>query len=52
MHEFDVEVELSLSPVHANINGNEFADQLSKDAALEANDAEDLQAVASFGDVK
>ena len=39
--------------MHANIKGNElFADQLAKEAAQEANDAEDLQAVASFGDVK
>ena len=52
MHELDVEVELSWLPWHANIKGNEFADQLPKKAAQEEKDAEDLQAVASFGDVK
>ena len=52
MHEFDVEVELSWSTGHAKINGNEFADQLAKEAAQEASDEGDLQAVASFGKVK
>ena len=46
-----VEVELSWSPGHANIKGNELADQQAKEAAQEAKDAEDLQAVSSFGDV-
>ena len=43
---------MSWSPVHANIKGNEYADPLAKDAAQEAKDAEDLQMVVSFGDVK
>ena len=42
----------SWSPGHANIKGNEYADQLAKEAAQEAKDAEDLRAVTSFGDVK
>ena len=52
MHDLRVEVELSLSPGHANIRGNELADQLAKKAAQKAKNAEDLQAVSSFGDVK
>ena len=52
LHDCDVEVELSWSPGHANIKGNEYADQLAKEAAQEAKDAEDLRAVTSFGDVK
>ena len=45
-----VVVELSWLPGHANIKGNELADQQAKEAAQEAKDAEDLQAVSSFGD--
>ena len=52
LHDCNVEVELSWSPGHANIKGNEYADQLAKEAAQEAKDAEDLWAVTSFGDVK
>ena len=59
LHDCDVEVELSWSPGHANIKGNEYADQLAKEeaqgaaqeAAQEAKDAEDLRAVTSFGDM-
>ena len=46
------DVELSWSPGHANIKGNELADQQAKEAAREAKYAEDLQAVSSFEDVK
>ena len=42
LHDCDAEVELSWSPGHANIKGNEYADQLAMEAAQEANDAEDL----------
>ena len=52
LQDLRVEVELSWSPGHANIKGNELADQQAKEAAQEAKDAEDLQAVSSFGDVK
>ena len=56
LHDCDVEIELSWSPGHANIKGNEYADQLAKEAAQEAaqeaKDVEDLRAVTSFGDVK
>ena len=45
------DVELSWSPGHANIKGNELADQLAKEAAQEAKGAENLQAVSSFGDI-
>ena len=45
-------MELSWSPGHANIKGNEYADRLAKEAAQEPKDAEDLQAVVSFRDVK
>ena len=47
-----ITVELSCSPGHANIYGKEYADQLAKEVAQEAKDAEDLQAIASFGNMK
>ena len=43
--------ELSLSPRHANIKGNELADQLAMKTVEEASDVENLQAIPSFGDV-
>ena len=52
LQELRVEVELPWSPGHANIKGNELADQQEKKAAQEAKDARGLQAVSSFGDVK
>ena len=42
LQELEVEVELSWSPGHANIKGNEYAGRLAKEAAQEAKDAEDL----------
>ena len=49
LHDCNVEVELPWSPGHANIKENEYADQLAKEAA---KDAEDLREVTLFGDVK
>lgn len=45
-------VEISWTPGHADIKGNEYADKLAKEAALEAKDKENLPPVISFGDVK
>ena len=44
-----ITVELSCSPEHANTYGDEHADQLAKEAAQEAKDEEDLQAIAEIG---
>ena len=45
-------MEVSWSPGHTAIKGNEYADKLAKKAAQEAKDAEQLQAVISLGDLK
>lgn len=45
-------VEISGTPGHADIKGNEYADQLAKEAAQDAKEKEDLPAVISIGDVK
>ena len=45
-------MEVSWSPGHADIKGNEYADKLAKEAAQEAKDSEQLSAVISLGDVK
>ena len=52
LEEVNVEVELSRSPGHADIKGNEHADRLVKEAAQEAKEAEQLPAVISLHDVK
>ena len=52
LEEVNVKVELYWSPGHADIKGNEHADKLAKEAALEAKEAEQLPAVISLGDVK
>ena len=52
LEEVNVKVELSWSPGHADIKGNEHADRLGKKAAQEAKEAEQLPAVISLGDVK
>ncbi|MCW4346280.1 MAG: ribonuclease H family protein [Candidatus Thiodiazotropha endolucinida] len=48
----NVAVEISWSPGHANIQGNEQADKLAKEAAQEAKDKVDLPAAVTIGDVK
>ena len=45
-------MELSWSPGHTDIKGNEHAEKLAKEAAQEAKEAEQLPAVISLGDVK
>ena len=45
-------VELSWTPGHADITGNEQADRLAKEAAKEAKEKEKLPAVISLSDVK
>ena len=40
LEEVNVKVELSWSPGHADIKGNEHADRLVKEAAQEAKEAE------------
>ena len=52
LEEKNVIVEVSWSPGHADIKGNEYADKLAKEAAQEAKDSEQLSAVISLGDVK
>lgn len=47
-----VSVELSWTPGHSDIRGNEYADQLAKEAAQEAKGKEDLPEVITIGDVK
>ena len=48
----NVIAELSLSPGHENIKGNEHTDKFAKEAAQDVKDAEQLPAVISLGDVK
>ena len=45
-------IEISWTPGHANIKGNEHADRLAKEAAKEAKEKESLPPVISLGDVK
>ena len=47
-----VQLEISWTPGHADIKGNEHADRLAKEAAQEAKEKEDLPPVISLGDVK
>ena len=49
-----VSVEISWTPGHAQINGNDMADKLSKEAVEEARqkEFEELPAVTTLADVK
>ena len=47
-----VQLEISWTPGHADIKGNEHADRLAKEAAQEAKEKENLPPVISLGDVK
>ena len=47
-----IKVEIPWTPGHSDIKGNEYADQLAKEAAEEAKEKKDLPAVITMGDVK
>ena len=47
-----VKVEISWTPGHSDIKGNELADKLAKEAAEEAKEKKDLPPVITMGDVK
>ena len=47
-----IKVEISWTPGHSDIKGNEYADQLAKEAAEEAKGKKDLPAVITMGIVK
>ena len=46
-----IQVELSWSPGHSNIKGNEYADQMAKEAAEEAKEKMELPPIVTMGDV-
>ena len=52
MEKANITIDISWTPGHANIKGNEHADRLAKEAAQEAKEKESLPPVISFGDVK
>ena len=45
-------VEISWTPGHSDIKGNEYADKLAKEAAEEAKEKTDLPPVLTMGDIK
>ena len=47
-----IQVELSWSPGHSNIKGNEYADQMAKETAEEAKEKMELPPIVTMGDVK
>ena len=47
-----IQVELSWSPGHSNIKGNEYADQMAKEAAEEAKENMELPPIVTMDDVK
>ena len=52
LEKLDISIEISWTPRHANIKGNEYADMLAKEAAQEAKEKENLPPVISLGNVK
>ena len=52
MEKANIIIEISWTPRHANIKGNEHADRLAKEAAQEAKEKESLPPVISLGYVK
>ena len=52
LEQINISVEISWTPGHANIKGNEYADKLAKEAAQEAKEKDNLPPVISLGDVK
>ena len=47
-----IQIELSWSPGHSNIKGNEYADQMAKETAEEAKEKMELPPIVTMGDVK
>ena len=47
-----IQVELSWSPGHSNIQGNEYANHMAKEAAEEAKEKMELPPIETMGDVK
>ena len=47
-----VEIELSWTPGHSSIKGNETADSLAKEGANEAKELEEVSSVTTPDDVK
>ena len=52
LEESGVNVEISWTPGHSDIKGNEYADKLAKEAAEEAKEKTDLPPVLTMGDIK
>ena len=47
-----IQVDISWTPGHSNIQGNEYADQMAKEAAEEAKEMTELPPIVTMGDVK
>ena len=45
-------MDISWTPEHSNTQGNEYADQMAKEAAEEANEKTELPLIVTMGDVK
>ena len=52
LEESGVKVEISWTPGHSDIKGNEYADKLAKETADEAKERIDLPPVITMGDIK
>ena len=52
LEESGVNVEISWTPGHSDIKGNEYADKLAKEAAEEAKEKTDIPPVLTMGDIK
>ena len=46
-----VNVEISWTPGHSDIKGNEYADKLAKEAEEEAKEKTDIPPVLTMGDI-
>ena len=49
LEQINISVEISWTPGHANIKGNEYADKLAKEAAQEAKEKDNLPPVGETG---
>ena len=52
MEQSRVKVDISWTPGHSVIKGNEYADQMGREAAEEAREKNDLPLIITLGDVK